>query len=134
MGFREEIFDFLSSNPELRANMGLYNPDKEILEKIKVKIEDVEIKLFTANWCPDCRIQLPRFFSVLLAMEDADFALEIITVDRSKMDDSGLAEIMRVMAIPSFIFIKNGEELGRIIERPKDRMEEDILAILMDTV
>ena len=131
MGYKEEIFEFLSSNPELRANMGLYNPDSDVLQKIKENIEDVEIKLFTASWCPDCRIQLPRFFSVLLALEDEDFALEIITVDRSKKDDSGLAEIMGVMAIPSFIFIKNGEELGRIIERPKGRMEEDILGIVL---
>jgi thiol-disulfide isomerase/thioredoxin len=130
MGANEEIFDFLSNNPELRANMGLYNPDREILGKIKENIEDVEIKLFTASWCPDCRIQLPRFFSVLLALEDEDFALEIITVDRSKRDDSGLAKLMCVMAIPTVIFLRNGKELGRIIERPKGRMEGDILEIV----
>lgn len=130
MGAKEEIFEFLSDNPELRANMGLYNPDKEVLEKIKENIEDSEIKLFTANWCPDCRIQLPRFFSVLLALEDLDFGFEIIEVGRNKKDDSGLAEIMGVMAIPSFIFFKDGEELGRIIERPQGRMEEDILEII----
>jgi thiol-disulfide isomerase/thioredoxin len=130
MGFQEEIFEFLSKNPELRANMGLYNPDKETVDKIKGKIEDVEIKLFTANWCPDCRIQLPRFFSTLLALGDSDFNLEIVEVDRSKKDDSGLAERIGVMAIPTFVFYKNGEELGRIIETPKVRMEEDIVGII----
>jgi thiol-disulfide isomerase/thioredoxin len=130
MGFKEEIFDFLSTKPELRANMGLYNPDREVLEKIKENIEDMEIKLFTADWCPDCRIQLPRFFAVLLALEDEDFALEILEVDRSKQDESGLAEMMGVMAIPTFIFMKDGQELGRIIERPQGRMEEDIAEIL----
>lgn len=130
MGVKEEIFDFLSGNPELRANMGLYNPEREVLDRIKESIEDVEIKLFTANWCPDCRIQLPRFFSILLELENKDFALEIIEVDRKKMDDSGLAERMGVMAIPTFIFFKNGEEMGRIIERPKGRMEEDIAGII----
>jgi thiol-disulfide isomerase/thioredoxin len=130
LGFREEIFEFLSTKPELRANMGLYNPDREVLEKIKENIEDVEIKLFTADWCPDCRIQLPRFFSVLLALSDDDFALEILEVNRSKHDESGLAEIMGVMAIPTFIFLKDGKELGRIIEKPKGRMEGDILEIL----
>lgn len=130
MGLKEEIFEFLSNNPELRANMGLYNPDREVLDKIKEKIEDIEIKLFTADWCPDCRIQLPRFFSVLLALGDEDFALEIIEVDRNKKDDSGLSEMMGVMAIPTFIFLKDGMELGRIIERPKGRMEEDIAEII----
>jgi thiol-disulfide isomerase/thioredoxin len=127
MGFKEEIFDFLSTKSELRANMGLYNPDREVVERIKEKIEDTEIKLFTADWCPDCRIQLPR---VLFALGDEDFALEILEVDRNKKDDSGLSEMMGVMAIPTFIFLKDGVELGRIIERPKGRMEEDIFEIL----
>lgn len=130
MGFKEEIFDFLSTKSELRANMGLYNPDREVVERIKEKIEDIETKLFTADWCPDCRIQLPRFFSVLLALGDEDFALEIIEVDRNKKDDSGLSEMMGVMAIPTFIFLKDGVELGRIIERPTGRMEEDIAEII----
>jgi thiol-disulfide isomerase/thioredoxin len=130
MGVKEQVMEFLSTKPEIKKNIGLYNPDLGVLEQIRSKIEDIEIKLFTADWCPDCRIQLPRFFSVMLALKEADFGLEILEVDRSKKDELGMAEGLGVMAIPTFIFFKNGEEQGRIIERPKGRMEEDILEIL----
>jgi thiol-disulfide isomerase/thioredoxin len=98
---------------------------------IKEKIEDTEIKVFTGDWCPDCRINVPRFFSIIMALDDADFGLEIIEVSRDMSDESNLVERMGVMAIPTFIFFKDGEELGRIIENPRGRMEEDMVEILV---
>jgi thiol-disulfide isomerase/thioredoxin len=130
MGVKDKIFDYIYRNPELRANMGLYQPDREVLGKIKENIQGFEVKVFTASWCPDCRVQLPRFLAVLLALEGEDFGLEIIEVDRSKKDGTGMTERWKVMAIPTFIFLKDAKELGRIIERPRGRMEEDILEIL----
>jgi thiol-disulfide isomerase/thioredoxin len=130
MGAMETMKEFLSTKPDIEKNMTLYNPDQEVVGGIGPLLEDIEVKLFTANWCPDCRIQLPRFFSVISTLGDPDFGLEIFEVDRSKMDELGMAEGLGVMAIPTFIFFKNGEEMGRIIERPKGRMEEDILEIL----
>jgi thiol-disulfide isomerase/thioredoxin len=132
MGVIEVIKEFLSTKPDIEKNIALYNPDQEVVAGIRPLIEDTEIKVFTADWCPDCRIQLPRFFSVIRGLGDSDFGLEIFEVDRSKMDELGMAENLGVMAIPTFIFFKNGEELGRIIERPKGRIEEDILEILRE--
>ncbi len=130
MGSMETIKEFLSTKPDMEKNIALYHPNQEVVEEISQLLEDTEIKLFTADWCPNCRIQLPRFFSVIRALGDSDFGLEIFEVDRSKMDELGMAEDLGVMAIPNFIFFKNGEELGRIIERPKGRIEDDILEIL----
>jgi thiol-disulfide isomerase/thioredoxin len=130
MGAKEQVFDFLSSHPELRANVGIYNLDKGVVESIKENIEDVEIKVFTGSWCPDCRVNVPRFFSIILAMDDEDFGMEIIEVSRDMSDENNMAERLGVMAIPTFIFFKDGEELGRIIENPQGRMEEDIAEIL----
>jgi thiol-disulfide isomerase/thioredoxin len=130
MGVKEQINDFLSNHIELRTNMGIYNLDEEEIKSIKEAIEDIEIKVFTGSWCPDCRLQVPRFFSIIMALGDEDFSLEIIDVSRDMNDENNLTEILCVMAIPTFIFFKKGEELGRIIERPKGRMEEDILEIL----
>ena len=130
MGAKEQVMEFLSRKPDIKTNVDLYDPDTEVLEKIKMFIEDIEIKIFSADWCPDCRIQLPRFFSVILALGDEDFGFEILEVDRTKKDELGMAEDLGVMAIPTFIFFRDGEEIGRIIERPKGRMEEDIVEII----
>jgi thiol-disulfide isomerase/thioredoxin len=130
MGAKEQIFDFFSANPKHQANVGLYVPDKDILGRISDRTAKLEIKIFSANWCPDCKIQVPSFFSVILGLDSDDFGLEIIEVNRNKMDEQGFVKTMKVFAIPTFIFFRNGEELGRIIERPKGKMEEDILRIL----
>ena len=130
MGAKEQVFDFLSSHPELRANVGVYNLDKEVVKSIKEHIDDVQIKVFTGNWCPDCRIHLPRFFSVILALDDEDFGVEIIEVSRDMSDENNIAEKLGVMAIPTFIFFRDSVELGRIIENPQGRLEEDIAEIL----
>ncbi|UCG70688.1 MAG: thioredoxin family protein [Thermoplasmata archaeon] len=130
MGVKEHINDFLSAHPKFRANVGTYDPNKDILKKIGDKIKGTKIKVFSANWCQDCRIQIPRLFSVIIALDHGAFELEIIEVDRSKMDENKMAEAMNVLAIPTFIFFRNGEELGRIIEGPKGRLEEDILEII----
>jgi thiol-disulfide isomerase/thioredoxin len=127
----EYIIEFLSSHPELRSNIGLYDPSKETMDTIKQNIEGMEIKVFTAEWCPDCRINVPKFFSILMALEDSDFSLEIIEVKRGMTDENNLAEKMNVMAIPTFIFLKDGKELGRIIEHPKGKLEEDMAEILV---
>jgi thiol-disulfide isomerase/thioredoxin len=130
MGVKEGVYQYLSAHPEFRANVGLCKPDHDILERIKAKIEEMNIKIFCADWCPDCRVQLPRFLSVILALEDVDIDLEIIEVDRDKVDGQGMAEKFDVLAIPTFIFMRDGEEIGRIIERPKESMETDILEII----
>ena len=130
MGAKEQVYDFLSSHPELKANVGIYNLDKEVVKSIKEHIEDVEIKVFTGNWCPDCRLQVPRFFSIILALDNEDFGLEIIEVSRNMGDENNMAEKLGVMAIPTFIFFRDGVELGRIIENPQGRLEEDIAGIL----
>ncbi len=130
MGAKEQVYDFLSSHPELRANVGIYNLDKEVLKSIKEHIEDVEIKVFTGCWCPDCRIHVPRFFSIILALDDEDFGLEIIEVSRDMIDENNMSEKLGVMAIPTFILFRSGVELGRIIENPQGRLEEDMAEIL----
>lgn len=130
MGFKDVILQFLSRHPEQRANIGLYNPDKKVLNSIKENIGDIHIILFTANWCPDCREQLPRFFAIMMALEDVNLGLEILEVDRGKKDKLGMAEKLEVMAIPTFIFFRNNVEIGRIIENPEGRFEEDIAEIL----
>ncbi len=130
MGASQKIYDYLSDHPEFRAIVGLYHPDNDAIEDIKTKIEDVEIKVFCGDWCPDCRVQLPRFLSVILALKEEGIDIEIIEVNRAKVDSFGKAEEFNVRAIPSFIFLRDGEEIGRIIERPKENMEEDIIKIV----
>ena len=57
--------------------------------------------------------------------------LELITVDRTKKAN-GLEEGFNVLRVPTFIFYKDGKEIGRFVEHPIDgsSIEEDILKIV----
>ncbi|UCE73999.1 MAG: thioredoxin family protein [Methanomassiliicoccales archaeon] len=130
MGAKEQISNFLSTHPELRTDCGLYKPDSDSIKRIRFHTHGLKIKIFTGDWCPDCRIQLPRFLALILALDQENIDLEFIEMKRDMKDELGAAEMMNILAIPTFIFIRNEKELGRIIERPRRRMEEDIAEIL----
>ncbi len=54
----------------------------------------------------------------------------IICVDRERKDSSGMVNGLNIELVPTFIFYKDGNELGRIVETPTQTMEEDIFEIL----
>ena len=130
MGSKQSIYNYLSEHPEYRANVDLYNPDMDEISLFKDRLEGIEIKIFSASWCPDCRLQVPRFISVMLALEKEDLRLQFIDMNRKKKDSMGEAEKFNVFVVPTFLFLRDGEEIGRIIESPKKSIEGDIAEIV----
>ena len=52
-------------------------------------------------------------------------------VDRKKNLPNNLAKEYQIEYVPTFIFLKNGHEIGRIVESPEALyLEEDVLNIL----
>ncbi|MBK9447841.1 MAG: thioredoxin family protein [Bacteroidetes bacterium] len=46
--------------------------------------------------------------------------VEIISVDTTKKDEKKLAQAVGLKKIPTFIFYQGGDEIGRIVEKPKE--------------
>jgi thiol-disulfide isomerase/thioredoxin len=76
------------------------------------------IFLFSADWCPDCRVIEP----VLPELEGKFFEYQWIYVDRDKFID--LCIELDVYGIPSFIAFDNGKELGRFVSKDRKTKEE----------
>jgi thiol-disulfide isomerase/thioredoxin len=76
------------------------------------------IFLFSADWCPDCRVIEP----VLPELEEKFFEYQWIYVDRDKFID--LCIKLDVYGIPSFIVFDNGKELGRFVSKDRKTKEE----------
>jgi hypothetical protein len=53
-------------------------------------------------------------------------------VDRSKKDAGGLTEKWGITRVPTFVFLRNGQEIGRFVERvpPGSTLEAEIARIL----
>ena len=109
-----------------------YSTDKNVIEKLKNVInKDISIKAFMGTWCGDSQEQIPVFYKVL---DEAGFdyaKLEMITVNRSKKTPDNLQEGLDIERVPTFIFYnKEGKEMGRFVEYPRETIEADFLKIV----
>lgn len=108
-----------------------YETDKNTINQLKPYLKDVTIKGFMGTWCGDSQREIPNFYKML---DQADFNyknLELVTVNRKKKAN-GLEKGFDVVRVPTFIFYKNGKEIGRFVEHAIDgsSIEEDILKII----
>jgi thiol-disulfide isomerase/thioredoxin len=107
-----------------------YEPEAAAVSTIREHAKDVEVVAVVATWCPDTRRDLPRFFKIA---DQAGWPIEnmkFLAVDRTKKDAGGLTEKWNVTRVPTFIFIRGGQEIGRVVERPTTTLEKDIAGIV----
>ncbi|MFX3625436.1 MAG: thioredoxin family protein [Ectobacillus sp.] len=91
----------------------------ETLEQFQdVKAQEKAIFLFSADWCPDCRFIEPFMPDVEAKYNDFTFYY----VDRDKFID--LCAELGVFGIPSFIAYRNGEEIGRFVNKDRKTQEQ----------
>ncbi|QMT18576.1 thioredoxin family protein [Planococcus maritimus] len=79
--------------------------------------EDV-IFMFTAGWCPDCRVIEPIMPEIEKKFSDYRF----ISVDRDEFIDLCIEK--DIYGIPSFIGFRDGEEQGRFVSRDRKTQGE----------
>jgi thiol-disulfide isomerase/thioredoxin len=109
-----------------------YQPDQASINGLKVALEDIEIRAYMGTWCGDSKRETPQFYNILDA---AGYDLEkvtMITVDRSKKQPASLVSGYDLNRVPTFIFYRNGTEIGRYVERPRESLEKDMLKIVTD--
>ena len=82
------------------------------------------------TWCGDSKRETPHFYKIL---EQTDFNLnnlELITVDVSKKTPDNLQKGFDIKRVPTFIFYRDGKEIGRYVEYARESLEKDMLKIV----
>jgi hypothetical protein len=107
-----------------------YDPNREIVEKVKQHIDGMDIMIVLGTWCHDSKEQVPRFFSIMDKIEFEDKKITMICIDRDKK--AGEIDIgeLGIERVPTFIFYREKKEIGRITETPEKSLEEDMLLII----
>lgn len=106
-----------------------YSPDPTTIATLKTALKGVTIKGFMGTWCGDSKRETPHFFKIL---EQANFKMknfELVTVNRSKKTPDNLQAGLNIFKVPTFIFYKEGKEIGRYVEYARVSLEKDILKI-----
>ena len=125
---RATIESFNDAWRRLRAED--YEPDTVAVAAIRERSPGVEVFIVVATWCPDTRRDLPRFFKIADRAGWSTASMTFLAVDRSKPDPGGETVRRNVTRAPTFIFLRRGQEVGRVVERPTTTLEQDIAEIL----
>jgi thiol-disulfide isomerase/thioredoxin len=125
-----EAFNDTSFSWWWNSEYNLYDVDSIIVEELKVKLEDIDIKIVMGTWCSDSRTEVPHFYKMLDKINYPKEKVTMINVNRDKKGIENEVEGLDINFVPTFIFYKAEEEIGRIIEMPYETLEKDIMEIL----
>lgn len=107
-----------------------YVPDSVVVKDLQGHISDVNILIVLGTWCSDSRREVPRFFKILDELKMDMSNIEVYFVDGDKTCPGLDGENYKIELVPTFIFFRNGEELGRIVETPNESLESDMYHIV----
>ena len=94
-----------------------YTPDAASVASITRDAKDLSVLLVMGTWCPDSKREMPRYFATMDAAGLGDAKLTMIGVDTTKKDTEGLTEKFNITRVPTFIFLRDGKEVARFVER-----------------
>jgi thiol-disulfide isomerase/thioredoxin len=122
----EPFIDWYASNYEN------YEANQTTIERLTplLVLNGITVKAFMGTWCGDSQEQTPVFYNVLDACNFNEDSVELIGVSENKTTPDNLQEGFEIERVPTFIFYKDGNEIGRIVEYPQESIEADMLKIV----
>ena len=96
-----------------------YTPQQNGLEAVKNNKDSINFIVFAGTWCGDTKNILPKFFMLTEAAGFSQERVTLIGVDRNKKTIQHLTEAFGITNVPTIIVMKNGKELGRVVEYGK---------------
>jgi cyclophilin family peptidyl-prolyl cis-trans isomerase/HEAT repeat protein len=119
--------------PEYRERMTAYEPDPAVVEMIAASVQEGDrIGVYLGTWCSDSQREIPRFLRILQLAEQnhgTSIPVDWVAIDRSKREPAALVEGKSIELVPTFIYYRHGEEIGRIVERSEGLFEDHLLRL-----
>ena len=96
-----------------------YIPNAIAVSGLKKQADSIQLLTFMGTWCEDSQFIIPKFFALLDAAGFPAERVTLIGVDRKKKTLSHLCEALNIKNVPTIIVLKNGKEVGRVVEYGK---------------
>lgn len=113
------------------SSQGYYKPDTATLNAFERSKGNYQFIVFGGTWCEDTQFVLPKFFKLQEASGISDDAITMFGVDRAKTSLGNIAKALNVTLVPTIIVMKDGKEIGRVVEYGKTGKWDKELAALL---
>lgn len=113
------------------SNQKSYNPDTSVVGSLQ-RNTSVKYIVFGGTWCEDTQSILPKFFMLQEKAGITDDRVTLFGVDRQKQTLGNIGSALNITNVPTIIVMKDGKEIGRVVEYGKtgkwDKELADIVA------
>ena len=119
----------LAEFPAFMSEYSTYEPSEEELNAVAA-LEGNQLVILFGTWCHDSEREVPRLLKTLdvSGLDAPDFTL--IAVDRTKRDPEGMAKKHSLKYTPTFVLLRDGDEIGRVVERADAGLTQDLKAFV----
>ena len=111
-----------------------FSADKNAVEGLKKNKDSIQLLVFMGTWCEDSQNIIPKFYSLTDAAGFSQDRITLIGVDRKKTTVSHLTEALGITNVPTIMVMKNGKEVGRVVEYGKNGMFDKELGEIINSV
>ena len=100
------------------------------VEKNKVLLKKMNLKLFLGTWCEDSEREVPGMLK-LIDYSGFDLSkIEMYAVSGEKHTPDNYEKGLNITNVPTLIFYKNGKEINRFVEFPNISLAKDLETII----
>ncbi|MEO8771727.1 MAG: thioredoxin family protein [Ferruginibacter sp.] len=101
------------------SNQSGYTPTVELINTLEAAKGKVSFVIFGGTWCDDTQFILPRFFKLQEKSGIPDSSISFFGVNRDKKTLGNFADVFKIKSVPTIIVLKDGKEVGRVVEYGK---------------
>ncbi len=102
-----------------KPNQGFFKPDTATLNALERNRGRLQFVVFGGTWCEDTQFILPKFFKLQEMTGIPDSTITFFGVNRQKKSLGNIADAFHITNVPTIIVLKEGKELGRVVEYGK---------------
>ncbi len=113
------------------SSQSSYAPAEAVVTAMQAASGKLQFIIFGGTWCEDTQFILPKFFKLQEQSSFPDAGISFFAVDRSKKTIGGIADGFKIINVPTIIVMKDGKEMGRVVEYGKTGQWDKDLAELL---
>jgi thiol-disulfide isomerase/thioredoxin len=115
----KEILQAEPSFGWFQENYSAYQAHAVGLAQCKQYRDSIQILAFMGTWCDDSHFVIPRLFALAAQAELDEKKIVLLGVNRKKETWGDLTKTFNVSNVPTLIVLRDGKEIGRVVEYGK---------------